>query len=473
MDEEPTSNDGSPFPLDDFIALTVGASLAKFTSSVADHRRVLDTIQRSVFAKPFERPTESLDRLRRRRAENAADKHMQRIRAQVTAAAPPPDAAQQAKRHHPPGDEQLFAWFMTTLIGPAAVADVGRQFAEDCDDDPETARYAIAYAQWKYRAPLGDSVGTALVPATTSAFEELLAALLRLWLTRYPDALGVDKTQIAVGVARSYRDSDDIFRSAVDDKVRAVLQKSPFEWSELLERKLKFSLESLTKYWDEVIEVFARRNVIVHWGGRADDDYLSRLPQSATRPATGAAVITDLAYSRRTFDLFEHLGIALAVAFLAHLVPKGPLPAEYSADFLYLALKEHRPQDAWIIADAVVRDRELRELPGVVQVNWLMARRDVGEDPALLKQEIEAWVPPNDDLDYAIARAALLRDEDGLVSLMEGRLRKDSDALRGVAEWPLLEDMAELSPRIAHLLREGRSRPPKQRPAPVRRRPRR
>ena len=107
---------------------------------------------------------------------------------------------QQAKRQYPVADEQIIAW-LVSLVGHAAVSDTAREFARDCHEDLETASCAIAYAEWKYGAPLADRVAAALVPAATAAFEELLAALLRLWLTLYPGALGVDNTAMTVGVA--------------------------------------------------------------------------------------------------------------------------------------------------------------------------------------------------------------------------------------------------------------------------------
>lgn len=351
-----------------------------------------------------------------------------------------------------------------TLVGRARVTDMERQFTKDCEEDPETARYAMAYAQWKYRAPLADTVGKALVPAATSAFEELLAALLRLWLTLYPDALAMNMTNVVLGVVRSYESSEDFERSAVDAKVREILKKPPPGWNELLRRELRICPAELTEHWDEILEVFARRNVIVHWGGHVDDDYLARQPRNVPLPTVGEVLVTDSTYSRTTLDVLEHLGTTLGVAWLAQLVPTGPLPAQQAAGYLYSALKERRWKDALAIADTVVRGRDLRELPGVVQVNWMMARRDAGEDPVGLAEEIRAWIPPEGDPDYLIARAALLRDLDEVVALLEARLHKEPGGLRTIADWPLLDDVAQRSARITQLVKQARSPAPKQAP---------
>ena len=297
VEERPATQEPD-FSRDERIAFVVAAALVRFTGSLRDYRRALDAAEqsdRSMVAKlrDLERLAGSLDRQRRRQGETAADRVMQRIREHVAKAAPAtgPEgqltATHQVKRRYPPADEQILAW-LVTLVGRVAVTDVEREFAKGCDEDPETARYAMAYAQWKHRAPLADSVGKSLVPAATSALEELLAALLRLWLTLYPDALGMNKTSVALGVIRSYESSEDVDRSAVDNRVRDVLQKPPPEWHELLRRELHVCLPDLTEYWDEVLEVFARRNVIVHWGGMPTTTILRGSRAASHSPRSGS-----------------------------------------------------------------------------------------------------------------------------------------------------------------------------------------
>jgi hypothetical protein len=86
-------------------------------------------------------------------------------------------------------------------------------------------------------------------------------------------------------------------------------------------------LPDLAHSWDDVCEVLARRSVIVRWGGHVDMHYLERLPAGRERPAIGEALITDAAYTEHVIRLFEYLGIALVMTWLARLLPDGPVPA--------------------------------------------------------------------------------------------------------------------------------------------------
>ncbi len=454
------------FSRDHLIAYAVSAAAARFTLTLHDLRRALGGARQSdrtnlVQPKTLEAAARSLDGPRRRQAKLAGKNlfkrlkaHFERLLTVESASATPEQPTEGVRYPHP--EEQVVAWVFS-LIGPEEVGEIARSFAKDCQEDPEVAHYALAYAQWQYRLPLEDRIGKSLVPAATAAFEELLAALLRLWLTLYPQALDIDKTNMPVGEARGYQGREDIIRAAVDNKVRELLRGSPQDWDELLKKRRGIELRGLTDSWDDICEVFARRHVLVHWGGRVDTAYLNRLPRGVQRPTLGTQLTTDAAYVKRAISLLENLGASLAVRWLAELLPKGPLPAEFAADHLYAALREQRLHDALVIAEAVVKGRDLDVIPPVVRANWMMARRDSGQDGPGLVGEIEAWQPPADDHDYEIAKASLLRDEGTIVPLLKDIERRSPRDLRRLADWPLLVDMARHSTQVAELLRRAQN----------------
>jgi len=207
---EASSGPSSEFTRDQLIGLVAAAALARFHHLDARPPPRLEAAQqadRSTMTTPLEleRLAVPMDRERRRQAEKAGDQLMKRINERLEVR-----LRQQGKTRRPrdrptgacatlPPRSRSLRGFSRLLADRRR--EVGHEFARDCTDDAEVAAYAVAHMQWKRRAPLGDRVGAALLPATTAAFEELLGALVRLWLTLYPGALGVDRSQIPVGVA--------------------------------------------------------------------------------------------------------------------------------------------------------------------------------------------------------------------------------------------------------------------------------
>jgi hypothetical protein len=459
--KEPDSSD-TPLGVsrDQLIAYAVSAALARFTLTLSDLDRTIDAARQadrsySVLPKALEEMGRSLDGARRRAGKVAGDNLFKRLKSQFEQILPEEGSSETTSLGvgYPLPEEQIVAG-LVALLGPNEISDTLSIFRSDCKDDAETAHYALAYMQWKYRSPLTDHIGRTVVPAVTAALEEPLAALLRLWLTLYPEALSVPKSQVEVGEAVAYKSGQDIMRAAIDNKIRESLRGSPMDWRELLATRRGIDLGELTDAWNDICEIFARRHVLVHWGGRVDAKYLERLPRGIEAPALGERSVTDASYAKRAIGLISYLGTCLAITWLALLVPKGAAPAQLAGDYLYRALKERHFRDAYILADATVSGRELDDMPPVVVANWFMARRDYCGDTRALRSEIEAWQPPVEGYDYQIAKAALLRNDEQLLTALKEVARANPEDLRRLSDWPLLTDMAERSGQVQALLHQ-------------------
>lgn len=375
------------------------------------------------------------------------------------------------KKRHPPAREQVLLLAMIG-IGPRRLREVVGTVFVECDHDSDAIRYALRYLQWKRRDPLTTIAGRALLPIMVADFEELLAALVRLWLTLYPKALGVDRHQVSVGVVDSYESTDDILRLAIDEKVDDFMNTSPEEWRRTLADKLHIDCNKLTSDWPAVLEMFARRHAIVHAGGLVNHGYLKRLEPGANAPAIGTPLVTDRAYISAAIDRTEQLATGLTVGWIAHFLPAGDSHvAEIASDPVLRALEQRRWRDAANLAEVALRGCDRHHSHHELRVNWWMARRELGDNWDTLRAEIEDWKPPRGEPRYRVAKAALLRDETGLLNAL-----RDYDAVglsvRDLAAWPLIVDMRERSPRVAVLVDRTSAKPAGRR-SPSPRRPKR
>jgi hypothetical protein len=372
------------------------------------------------------------------------------------------------KNRYPPAPEQLFLGAMIG-IGPSRLREVVGTMLAECSNDSDAVRYALRYLQWKRREPLTTIAGRALLPIIVADFEELLAALVRMWLSLYPKALAVDRQTVTVGMVGSYESTDDVLRLAIDEKVDDFMNTSPEEWRRALADKLHIDCVKLTSDWPAVLEIFARRHAIVHAGGLVDDRYLKRLPRGTSAPTIGTPLVTDRAYVSAAIDRTEQLATGLVVAWLEHFLPAGdPHVPEIASDPVLRALEQRRWRDAANLAEIALcgfgADHPHHEL----RVNRWMARRELGDEWDTLRVEIESWTPPGAEPRYLVAKAALLRDETGLLTAL-----RDYDAhglsVRDLAAWPLIVHMRGCSRRVAALVDQKNAKPASQRsPGPRR-----
>ena len=209
----------------------------------------------------------------------------------------------------PPGEKQHpLSWELAvaealTHAGSTQMHQWFDDFTRQCEGNEQVVRYALAYQQWVGRGPQKDAIAHALLPSITAAFEELLAALVRLWYLLYPKADDVPRTPLTAGEALAFASRTDMHRWVTDKRVGDFLKNAPIEWQKTLRKKLDIDLSHLGFDWDQFCEVFARRHVVVHASSLADQQYIDHLPRVLPKPALGELLRCDAEYVTDALDL--------------------------------------------------------------------------------------------------------------------------------------------------------------------------
>ncbi|MHB8264257.1 MAG: hypothetical protein ACYDGY_11050 [Acidimicrobiales bacterium] len=68
-----------------------------------------------------------------------------------------------------------------------------------------------------------------------------------------------------------------------------------------------------------------------------------------------------------------------------------------------------------------------------------------------LKAKIEAWQPPDGEERYRVAKAALLRDEAGVLDTLRA-YDQAGHSVRELESWPLIVQMKKRPPQVAALI---------------------
>ncbi len=354
------------------------------------------------------------------------------------------------RKHYPVAPEQLAV--LGLVSGRNEVEERRKQLFRNCGNDPAVVRYALEHLAWSNRDPFGILFGRLLLPSIVASFEELLAALFRLWLTVYPNAFGGADQKESVQEMTSYASVDDIKRLVIDKRVDGFMHEGLRQWEELLKKEVKMSLDEMSRDWPRVQEIFARRNSLIHSGGLVDNTYMKQLPEELDRPTFGTPLTCDAEYIHEAFDLVEQLGTALSIAWVVKLAKQSLFTPSIAIDPVYRALQDERWRDAKKFADLVLGSFESGDDCEILRVNLWMARQQLDEDPDEVAAEMEAWQPPADDARFKFARAALMHDEHECVVIVNDIQKRDASLLSEIAEWPLTKRMREESPFFSRQL---------------------
>lgn len=349
--------------------------------------------------------------------------------------------------------------------GPTALAEFTAELIAVIGDESDAVLYTQAYLAWRSGPPATTLFATALLPAAISSFEEFLGALCRTKWSLDAVASGLPDGS---GPGR-FASDDDRVRHDIDQRVKAFLRGRPDEWRRTIIDETRLDVAEMGVDWEVVNEAVERRHVLSHSPGRAADHRYRERTRSAL--PLGTPLTCGESYFGEVLAALGKLGKALAVCWLARLLPSGSEPVRFAAPYILWALGAEDWKRARTMASVVIEGRTASDISPEVRVNFWMARRHWGEGVEGIRAEVEAWEAPGGDLEYRLAKAALLLDEakSRVLAAEYGR----AGVPRSICEWPLVTQLVKVYPSLAPLFRSRPTHPQPRAPHSGKRRSRR
>lgn len=276
-----------------------------------------------------------------------------------------------------------------------------------------------------------------ILAMTVSAFEVLVAAIVRAFIVSYPKSADSTKKEFSLEDVLKFESMTDALEDFVESRVDAVMRGSAEDWSEWLGRGDRLGLEfsSFCPDWESTWETFQRRHLVIHTGGVVSERYARRV----TRPSApvGHAVIVDDGYLKRAITHLECLGLGLAISARVQLGLNPEMAAVQANSYCYGFLLAERWDAASTMAEVGQRTSPSEMTRMMLQVNAWIAQKEIGNLETVLT-EVDQWdVSALDDL-FRMARLALLDDHDGALQMAETLCDAGTLGIMQVSEWPLL-----------------------------------
>jgi hypothetical protein len=115
--------------------------------------------------------------------------------------------------------------------------------------------------------------GSSLINLICST-EWFLAQLLHQYFERFPEAIGERGKTFSLEDLESIGSIEDARAYIVDAVVEEVLREGFEKWLDFLQKKMNLSMGYLEENKSKLIEVFQRRNILIHNGGFVNRIYL-------------------------------------------------------------------------------------------------------------------------------------------------------------------------------------------------------
>jgi len=233
--------------------------------------------------------------------------------------------------------------------------------------------------------------------------------------------------------------------AAIDKAARDLINSGPSEWCKRLAQWPGIDPAGLVPNWDRFAEIFYRRNVLTHGSGRVDEKYLTLTRTSGEAHSLGESLHCDYEYVVESLELVLSMGRGLAATWLPKLLPNDGFEF-HRADEIIVQLLEHESWDLAATLSGAFLARSTGEAHLLKVNNW-MARRELSGSTECIESEVLSWVPPSDDLDWRVARAALLESCDEVRELLVDCAARGNDVTH-FEGWPLIKRLRRTDRRL-------------------------
>lgn len=276
----------------------------------------------------------------------------------------------------------------------------------------------------------------------TSTVELFLSQLLHFYFDRFPDAVGSEIKFFSLDDLKSLGSIEDAKKHLIESKVEAVLRESLEEWLRFWKERVKLSMGYMDTVRDQLIEVYQRRNLLIHNGGRVNSIYLSKVaPTLRENLARDQLLSVKPGYLNKTLDLFELNFVLIAAELWKKLDPKD----EERPDTLTGIVYSHLLNERWDIAEGLsyfqMGDKQTSEKSQIYgQLNYWQSVKWLDRFEEIQREVEQADFSAKDPL-YQLALLALKNETEELLSLLPIVLRSGKLTIEDFNTWPIFREM--------------------------------
>lgn len=288
------------------------------------------------------------------------------------------------------------------------------------------------------------------------AFEELVADLLHVYFSRYPQALRIEDDVLSWQELVRMSSIQEAIDHVVSKRVDMIMRGGIEQWLQVFARH-NIDLRVISPDWDSFFEVFQRRHVIVHNGGRANTHYLSKVSQEwiskqSSQISSGDVLLPTTEYLENAIDLFISTGFILCDMVWAKLDQDSTLRTFLFERATYRLLRSSEWHAASLIYESMLKHSNLDDITRLVfQLNLWLCRKRMGQLD-LVKEEMDKFNPKVVNPLYALGFFSLCERSDEFFECLDQLINTRQIESRGLEEWPILDEMRS-DPRFRRALR--------------------
>jgi hypothetical protein len=291
--------------------------------------------------------------------------------------------------------------------------------------------------------------------ALASRSEWLVAQLLHLYFERFPNAAGGAEPFFSLDTLSALQSIDEARQVLIEHRVEALMRESFPEWMKFFRDRTKLGMGYMSDEVERIEEVFKRRNLVVHNGGRANRRYFKEVREPLRQGVKiGEVVDVGPSYLNSSINLLEHQLVLLTVELWKNLAPNDTDRGGLLASLAVRCLELQR----WTMARGFsffgMNDKGLPEALRLSnQINYWQSFKWAGEYESVREEIEKADFSAKSPL-YRLAHAAIKSDFETCFKLLSGVLERKELSKVDLQSWPIFQELRQQAEYSVYTLPE-------------------
>ena len=277
-----------------------------------------------------------------------------------------------------------------------------------------------------------------------STVEWFFSQVLHYYYDEYPESAGIKKKTLSLENLKTFGDIRDAEKYLIDQKIEEIFRGGFESWLSILKDEIKIKSNLAFKQKDQLIEIYQRRNLLVHNGGVVNSIYLTKVPAHLRKDIKiGDELEVTKDYLEDSICKIHLVFTLIASEIWKKIESKSETREEILNDIVYNNLLANRWDIAGGISEALWNDKENASAHRTIaQLNfWLCQKRQGDFDK--IKDELMNADYSDKSLRYQMGLWGLQEDKNMFFGHLEDVIKSDEIKLEDILQFPILKEMRE------------------------------
>lgn len=277
-----------------------------------------------------------------------------------------------------------------------------------------------------------------------STVEWFFSQVLHYYYDKYPDSAGIKKKTLSLENLKTFGEVKDAEKFLIDQKIEEIFRGGFESWLSVLKDEISIKSDLAYRQKDELVEIYQRRNLLVHNGGVVNSIYLTKVPEKLR---DGVKIGDELEITKEYLEnsiCKIHLVFSLIASEIwKKIEKKSETREEILNDIVYSNLLANRWDIAGGISLALSKDTDNASAHRTVaQLNYWLCQKREGKIKEVEK-EINNADFSDKSLRYQMGLWGLREDKERFFYNLENAIKTNELSLENILEFPILKELRE------------------------------